>query len=46
VQVLEFSRAVHEDLSNYDANGAWACLLDEFVDHTRAQRQPSLSQQQ
>ncbi|KAG1680392.1 hypothetical protein FOA52_015483 [Chlamydomonas sp. UWO 241] len=35
-QVLDFSRAVHEDLSNYDAGGAWVCLLDEFVDHVRS----------
>ncbi|XP_024528548.1 DCN1-like protein 3 isoform X1 [Selaginella moellendorffii] len=32
-QVLEFSRVVHEDLSNYDPEGAWPVLVDEFVDH-------------
>lgn len=31
-QVLEFSRSVHEDLSNYDPEGAWPVLVDEFVD--------------
>lgn len=32
-QVLEFSRQVKEDLSNYDPQGAWPILLDEFVEH-------------
>ncbi|XP_047734703.1 DCN1-like protein 5 isoform X2 [Prionailurus viverrinus] len=30
--VLEFSRTVHADLSNYDEDGAWPVLLDEFVE--------------
>jgi hypothetical protein len=34
--VLDFSRTVHEDLANYDSCGAWAVLLDEFVDELRA----------
>lgn len=34
--MLDFSRNVHEDLSNYDPNGAWAVMLDEFVEHLRA----------
>lgn len=29
--ILEFSRAIHPDLSNYDEDGAWPVLLDEFV---------------
>ncbi|KAG2492050.1 hypothetical protein HYH03_009548 [Edaphochlamys debaryana] len=37
-QVLDFSRIIHEDLSNYDAAGAWAVLLDEFVDDMRQSR--------
>ncbi|KAF5830845.1 Cullin binding-domain-containing protein [Dunaliella salina] len=37
-QLLDFSRSVYEDLSNFDPNGAWACCLDEFVDHMRNTR--------
>ncbi len=35
-QILDFSRTVHEDLSNFDPAGAWALLLDEFVDYLRS----------
>ena len=34
-QVLDFSRNVHEDLSNFDVNGAWSWILDEFVERLR-----------
>ncbi|KAG2456566.1 DCNL5 protein, partial [Polypterus senegalus] len=34
--VLEFSRTVHSDLSNYDEDGAWPVLLDEFVEWQKA----------
>ena len=37
-QILDFSRTVHEDLSNFDPAGAWAWILDEFVESLRAQR--------
>lgn len=37
-QVLDFSRTVHEDLSNFDPHGAWVWMLDEFVDYMRKQR--------
>ncbi|CAG0915151.1 unnamed protein product [Notodromas monacha] len=29
--ILEFSRSIKPDLSNYDEDGAWPVLLDEFV---------------
>uniref|UniRef100_A0A4W4HNQ8 DCN1-like protein n=1 Tax=Electrophorus electricus TaxID=8005 RepID=A0A4W4HNQ8_ELEEL len=34
--VLEFSRTVHPDLSNYDEDGAWPVMLDEFVEWYKA----------
>lgn len=37
-QVLDFSRTVHEDLSNYDPASAWPVLLDEFVEHIKGAR--------
>ncbi|KAK7096854.1 DCN1-like protein 5 [Littorina saxatilis] len=30
--VLEFSRSILPDLSNYDEDGAWPVMLDEFVE--------------
>lgn len=33
--ILEFSRQVKPDLSNYEEDGAWPVLLDEFVDWYR-----------
>ncbi|XP_067948503.1 DCN1-like protein 5 [Watersipora subatra] len=30
--ILEFSRSIKSDLSNYDVNGAWPVMLDEFVE--------------
>ncbi len=37
-QLLEFARAVKPDLSNYDPEGAWPSLLDDFAEHLKAQR--------
>ena len=46
--VLEFSRSVAPDLSNYDEDGAWPVLLDEFVSWFRknaaAAQQPHQTQ--
>lgn len=44
--VLEFSRTVAPDLSNYDEDGAWPVLLDEFVSWFRKKRQQQLLMQQ
>ncbi len=33
--VLHFARTVNAKLTNYDADGAWPVLLDEFVDYAR-----------
>ena len=40
VQVLEFSKHILEDLSNYDINSAWPTLIDEFVSHVRCKHCP------
>ncbi|XP_077373481.1 DCN1-like protein 5 isoform X2 [Festucalex cinctus] len=34
--VLEFSRSFRTDLTNYDQDGAWSVLLDEFVEWYKA----------
>ncbi|XP_045204486.1 DCN1-like protein 5 [Mercenaria mercenaria] len=39
--ILEFSRSIFPDLTNYDEDGAWPVLLDEFVDWFKDQRQMS-----
>lgn len=41
--ILEFSRHIAADLSNYDEDGAWPVLLDEFVDWFRRQHPQSSS---
>jgi DCN1-like protein 1/2 len=33
MQVLEFGSQVQHDLSNFDENGAWPVLIDDFVTH-------------
>lgn len=35
--ILEFSRTINFDLSNYDIDGAWPVMLDEFVEWMRSQ---------
>lgn len=38
--ILEFSRTINNDLSNYDFDGAWPVLLDEFVEWLKQIRNP------
>ncbi|CAI9734442.1 Hypothetical predicted protein [Octopus vulgaris] len=35
--ILEFSRTIYPDLSNYDEDGAWPVMLDEFVEWLKEQ---------
>jgi len=35
MNILEFSRTIKADLSNYDENGAWPVLLDEYCEWAR-----------
>ncbi|XP_030752512.1 DCN1-like protein 4 isoform X1 [Sitophilus oryzae] len=39
--ILEFSRTIYNDLSNYDVDGAWPVMLDEFVEWLKAARTKS-----
>ncbi|XP_050297514.1 DCN1-like protein 5 isoform X3 [Anthonomus grandis grandis] len=36
--ILEFSRTIYNDLSNYDVDGAWPVMLDEFVEWLKLER--------
>lgn len=38
--IHEFTQVVKSDLSNYDPNGAWPVLLDEFVEWMSVQEEP------
>ena len=35
---LEFSQMINEDMSNYDEDGAWALMLDDFVEWFREEK--------
>ncbi|XP_049847448.1 DCN1-like protein 4 [Schistocerca gregaria] len=37
--IFEFSRTIVNDLSNYDVDGAWPVMLDEFVEWLTSERQ-------
>ncbi|KAL1490707.1 hypothetical protein ABEB36_013360 [Hypothenemus hampei] len=39
--ILEFSRTIYNDLSNYDVDGAWPVMLDEFVEWLKLARSKS-----
>jgi len=32
---LDFTKMVKDDMSDYDEDGAWPCLIDDFVDWAR-----------
>jgi len=36
--LLEFCKAIQPNFSNYDENGAWPCILDEWVAWAHAQK--------
>lgn len=38
-QLLDFMRNIEDDFSNYDENGAWPYLIDEFVEWVRSREQ-------
>lgn len=46
VQVLEFTKYIYEDLSNYDIDSAWPTLIDEFVSHVRCKHSRSSVREQ
>ena len=38
MQLLEFSRSIKADFSNYDDEGAWPTLVDDFVAYAKAKQ--------
>jgi len=42
-QLLDFVNVIDDDFSNFDENGAWPYLIDEFVEFVKEQRQVDCS---
>jgi len=40
MNILEFSKSIKADLSNYDENSAWPVLLDEYCEWAKKQAHP------
>jgi len=40
MSLLEFCKAVGNDFSNYDENGAWPCIIDEWVEWSKKTENP------
>jgi len=40
---LEFTNQVKVDFSDYDPNGAWPCIIDEYVEWARSKMQENKS---
>jgi len=41
--LLEFSMTIKPDFTNYDHDGAWPTLIDDFVEYAKAQQSQSSS---
>jgi len=40
MNLLEFCKVTGADFSNYDENGAWPCIIDEWVEWSKTEQSP------